>query len=54
MDQIINEIARKHLHLATLETASSADKDFSDQAVWSLKAALEAAFAAGQEATAKG
>ncbi|MFT5864907.1 MAG: hypothetical protein ACI9PY_000751 [Ascidiaceihabitans sp.] len=49
MDAIINEIARKHLHLKTLETANSDGADFSDQAVWSLKAALEAAFEAGAQ-----
>lgn len=48
MDKTLNEIARKHLSLSTLETANSDDQDFSDQAVWKLKAALKAAFEAGQ------
>ena len=40
-------IAKEILGLDTLETRSSDALDFSDQAVWTLRAALEAAYAAG-------
>lgn len=45
----IEQIARKHLCIETLETRNSDALDFSDQAVWSIKAALEAAYLAGQK-----
>lgn len=40
-------IAQKHLHLDTLESRFSDSLDFSDQAVWSIRDALEAAYQAG-------
>jgi hypothetical protein len=43
-------IARELLFLETLETRNMDGLDFSEQAVWSLKEALEAAFAAGRAA----
>lgn len=42
------EIARKHLGVRTLETRKADGLDFHDCAVWNLKAALEAAYAAGR------
>ena len=48
---LLMEIAAKHFHLETLETRNSDGLDFHDVAVWSIRAALEAAFAAGQAAT---
>ena len=42
----INKIADKVLHI-TLETRNSDDLDFSEQAVWQIKEALEAAYRAG-------
>ena len=42
----INKIADKVLHI-TLETRNSDDLDFSEQAVWQIKDALEAAYRAG-------
>lgn len=48
MDAIIKSIAEKHLFLETLETRKSDGLDFSDQAVWQIKAALEAAYKAGK------
>ncbi len=45
----INEIAFKFLGVKTLETQNSDALDFHDLAVWTLKAALEAAFNAGCE-----
>ena len=41
-------IARKHLNLETLETRNSDSADFSDQAVWNIRAALAAAYEAGK------
>lgn len=46
----IVRIAQEHLHLETLDTRRSDSLDFSDQAVWCIKAALEAAYEAGIEA----
>jgi hypothetical protein len=40
-------IARHHLSLETLETRKSDSLDFSDQAVWSIRAALREAYLAG-------
>lgn len=42
------EIAKNILGLETLETRNSDSLDFSDQAVWVLKAALKAAYEAGR------
>ena len=50
-EALLLEIAAKHLHIETLETRNSDGLDFYDVAVWSIRAALEAAFAAGQAAT---
>ena len=50
-EALVMEIADKHFHLETLETRLSDGLDFHDVAVWSIRAALEAAFAAGQAAT---
>ena len=47
-DVALAKIASIYLHRDTLETQNSDRLDFSDQAVWSLKAALEAAYAAGK------
>ena len=45
------EIAAKHFRQETLELRTSDRLDFHDGAVWSIRAAQEAAFAAGQAAT---
>ena len=50
-EALLLEIAAKHFRLQTLETRNSDGLDFHDVAVWSIRAALEAAFAAGQAAT---
>ena len=50
-DALLLEIAAKHFCLETLETRNSDRLDFHDVAVWSIRAALEAAFVAGQAAT---
>lgn len=51
IDHLLNQIARKHLDIETLETRKSDRLDFHEVAVWNLKAALEAAYRAGLEAT---
>ena len=48
MNEALLKIAREVLNLETLETRRSDGLDFSDQAVWQLKEALEAAFNAGK------
>ncbi len=53
MNDTLNRIARDTLHLETLETRMSDSLDFHDLAVWSIKAALEAAYQAGFEAAKK-
>ncbi len=47
---VIADIARRHLGIQTLATANSDAADFHDLAVWNIQAALEAAYAAGQQA----
>jgi hypothetical protein len=49
-DEALTEIATKILDLETLDTRNSDRLDFNELAVWQIKKALEAAFAAGQEA----
>ena len=53
-DQTLGRIAKELLGLDTLETRKSDRLDFSDQAVWQLRAALEAAYNAGKAAPRKG
>ena len=47
IDQLLTEIAKKHLSLETLETRNSDSLDFHDVAVWSLKEALQEAYESG-------
>lgn len=47
------KIAEEHLYIETLETRNMDSDDFSEVAVWAVKAALEAAYKLGQEAAAK-
>ena len=47
IDQLLTEIAKKHLNLETLKTRNSDSLDFHDVAVWSLKDALQEAYEAG-------
>jgi hypothetical protein len=51
-DTTLAEVAARHLHLETLETRNSDSLDFHDMAVWSIKAALEAARKAGRQGRA--
>lgn len=49
-DETLTEIATKILDLETLDTRKSDRLDFHELSVWGIKAALEAAYAAGREA----
>ena len=49
-DETLANIAATILNLETLKTRNSDRLDFNELAVWQIKKALEAAFAAGQEA----
>ena len=48
-DQQLQKIAIDHLFIETLETRNSDRLDFHDVSVWAVKAALQAAFQAGQQ-----
>lgn len=48
----IDQIARRHLGIETLAVRNSDSLDFHDLGVAGVKAALQAAFAAGQQASA--
>ncbi len=53
-EALILDIATKHFHtIETLETRNRDRLDFHDVAVWAIRAALEAAYAAGVAAAAK-
>ena len=47
LDQLLEQIAKQHLFIDTLETQSSDRLDFHDVSVWGVKAALQAANEAG-------
>ena len=44
---LLADIAEKHLFIETLEERKSDSLDFHEVSVWGVKAALEAAYAAG-------
>jgi hypothetical protein len=50
MNADLDQIGREVLGLETLDTRNSDSLDFSDQAVWTLRRALEAAYKAGKAA----
>jgi hypothetical protein len=52
MNALLAEIASSHLHIETLETRNSDSLDFHDLSVGGVRAALEAAFLAGQQSAA--
>ncbi len=52
-NDLFTKIAQQHLGIETLETRNRDGLDFHDVAVWGVKAALEAAFAAGQNTANK-
>lgn len=49
LDQLLESIAKQHLFVETLATRHSDRLDFHDVSVWGIKAALEAAYLAGQQ-----
>ena len=53
IETILTLIAQKHLGIETLETRRSDSLDFHDVAVWAIRSALEAAYAAGAAAATK-
>ena len=48
LEQLLTQIAQNKLGIETLETRKSDSLDFHDVAVWAIRSALEAAYAAGQ------
>ena len=50
-EALLLEIADKHFRLETLETRNNDGLNFHNVAVWSIRPALEAVFAAGQAAS---
>ena len=50
LNKLLAQIAKEHLFIETLETQHSDRLDFHDVAVWAVKSAMEAAYAAGIEA----
>ena len=48
-DQLLQTIATDHFFIETIETRNSDRLDFHDVSVWAVKAALQAAFEAGQQ-----
>ena len=54
MNKTLDRIAQEILNLHTLDTRNSDAPDFHDLAVWKIKAALEAAYAAGRKHAERG
>ena len=50
INNALDQIAKTHLDIETLETRKSDALDFHDLAVWNIRAALEAAYKAGAAA----
>ncbi|MCC3172174.1 DUF6900 domain-containing protein [Streptococcus sanguinis] len=49
MKEQLEQIAKQYLNVPTLERRNTDSLDFHEVSVWSLQAALEAAYQAGQE-----
>ena len=47
--KILEQIAKDHLSIDTLETRNSDSLDFHEVSVWHIKSALQAAFDAGRK-----
>ena len=47
LDELLTDIAKKHLNIETLETRNSDSLDFHDVAVWCIKDALKSSYEAG-------
>lgn len=52
LDALFERIALEHLHIETLQTQHRDRYDFHEVAVWSVKAALQAAYQAGAASVA--
>jgi hypothetical protein len=52
-DKTLAQIANSELYIRTLQTSNSDSLDFHELAVWNIKAALEAAYKAGQQSVFK-
>jgi hypothetical protein len=52
-EALLAEIAMKHFFIDTVETRNSDSLDFHEVAVWAIRSALEAAYAAGAAAATK-
>lgn len=50
LEQLLDQIAKQHLFIETLETQHSDRLDFHDVSVWGVKSALQAAYEAGLKA----
>ena len=50
LEQLLEQFAKQHLFIETLQTQHSDRLDFHEVSVWGVKAALEAAFEAGSKA----
>ena len=50
---LLEQIAREHLFVQTLQTQNSDRLDFHDVSVWGIEAALQAAYQAGLKAQTK-
>lgn len=49
MNRTVKQIAKEQLFIDQLDTQNSDSLDFHEIAVWNIKAALEAAYQAGQQ-----
>ena len=49
MKEQLEQIAKQYLNVPTLERRNTDSLDFHEVSIWSLKAALEAAYQAGRE-----
>jgi hypothetical protein len=47
IDRVLEDIAKEHLRVPTLDARNSDSLDFRDLSVWQLRAALDAAYQAG-------
>ena len=54
IDRQLQQIARAHLFIDTLETRNSDRMDFHEVSVWGVKSALMAAYQAGRQAARQG
>lgn len=53
IDTLLQQIAREHLRIDTLEARNQDQLDFHEVSVWSLQSALQAAYEAGRQSAQK-